>query len=591
MAMLSITSCEKDDTPLETIQEQPQFKIEKLTGSQLTNNHSLNKALSGAKESLGINTFQKSVYDSINGFYIEDTDVNYLSSGTYESYTFKITDPSDTTHLKNMVFSKQMDSTYQAFIVAYDLNYITLDDIRQGSIPVDATPYVRYTPVTSSFQHKNGVVMIGEGDCVSFAEVSPARNCTVDDHAPGEACDLDEGDWRRAQEATLVFYMEPCGGGDLLPSDGDLNLGGDFPSDPGPPTGGQTNPGGSGQLTLINNNTNEPDEPCNDQLTLSNGDCAGVITSPVIDLKPAPEPVDDDTQTFFDDLPDDLREFINDSDQDDLRNEIDEFFESEGDSQENKHSVEEYLRKKKEDPNYSIWDDAEFVAPDTPIQDMDEYLDCFDTSQPAVLTIYVDEPWEGSGFLAFPGARLDNGAVGHAFIGISQGNHSATYGFYPNEGAMAAPLNSEDIGRFGDDSNTKYDISISIPINSGQLNDIINASKYPNQQQMNGSPNNPFGLIANDTGLVYNTHSNNCTDFALDAGASAGLDFGNTSSILPTTMNGPPGSQIYIKNPGKLGEKIRNQDFYSPANPNPNNGPLYNINDNDNDSTPPDNNC
>ncbi|WP_152550766.1 hypothetical protein [Nonlabens ulvanivorans] len=357
MAMLSITSCEKDDTPLETIQEQPQFKIEKLTGSQLTNNHSLNKALSGAKESLGINTFQKSVYDSINGFYIEDTDVNYLSSGTYESYTFKITDPSDTTHLKNMVFSKQMDSTYQAFIVAYDLNYITLDDIRQGSIPVDATPYVRYTPVTSSFQHKNGVVMIGEGDCVSFAEVSPARNCTVGDHAPGEACDLDEGDWRRAQEATLVFYMEPCGGGDLLPSNGDVNPGGDFPNDPGPPTGGQTNPGGSGQLPLINNNTNEPDEPCNDQLTLSNGDCAGVITSPVIDLKPAPTSVADETQEFFDRLEqtdEELWRFINDSDQDDLRNDTDNFLVDENHSDEAKNFAEEAIKAKEEDEDNEV---------------------------------------------------------------------------------------------------------------------------------------------------------------------------------------------------------------------------------------------
>ena len=275
MAMFSITSCEKDDTSLETIQEQPQFKIEKLTGSQLTNNHSLNKALSGAKESLGINTFQKSVYDSINGFYIEDTDVNYLSSGTYESYTFKITDPSDTTHLKNMVFSKQKDSTYQAFIVAYDLNSISLENLKQGNVPSDLTGYVIYTPINSDFQFKTDITYLGEGDCVGSTQISPRSRCNgggnhSDPNDP--KCKAD----KKAGYQEVIVTMIPCprtGGG----------LGNNPPNDTGADLTGGDNPGGTGDDNAIGNNNSNTlvDEPCNDQLTLSNGDCAGVITSPV----------------------------------------------------------------------------------------------------------------------------------------------------------------------------------------------------------------------------------------------------------------------------------------------------------------------
>ncbi|WP_438961138.1 hypothetical protein [Nonlabens sp.] len=284
--MLTFTSCQKDDAPQETVQEGPEFQVEKLTRSQLENNRSLRKALKDAKENLGISVAQKSFYDSINGFYIEDSEVNHVSSGDYESYTFKITDSSDTTHLKNMVFSKQIDSTYQAFIVAYDLNYISLDDIRQGNIPQDLFQYVTYTPVNSGFQYKMNVNYIGSGDCVGSTEIIPGRNCTVGNHEFGEPCDLESNDWRRAQEATLLVIMELCvgsssGGGN---SDGGNNPPPDntYPGGlSGFPDGGNDTPpsngDNSGDPTEPNNNDTQT-EPC---LSLSNGDCAGVISSPI----------------------------------------------------------------------------------------------------------------------------------------------------------------------------------------------------------------------------------------------------------------------------------------------------------------------
>ncbi|PQJ31531.1 hypothetical protein BST92_06150 [Nonlabens arenilitoris] len=356
MAMFSTTSCERDDTPLETIQEQPQFKIEKLTGSQLTNNHSLNKALNSAKESLGINTFQKSVYDSINGFYIEDTDVNYLTSGTYESYTFKITDPSDTTHLKNMVFSKQMDSTYQAFIVAYDLNSISLEDLKQGNVPSDLTGYVIYTPINSDFQFKTDITYLGEGDCVGSTQISPRSRCNgggnhSDPNDP--KCKAD----KKAGYQEVIVTMIPCprtGGG----------LGNNPPNDTGADLTGGDNPGGTGDDNAIGNNNSNTlvDDPCNNQLTLSNGDCAGVATTPVFEIEPVPTPVDGQTQQFFDSLPEDLRDFINNDPYDQtraeenkrIREEIRDFLNDENHSDEAKDFAEEVIKAKEEDEDSEV---------------------------------------------------------------------------------------------------------------------------------------------------------------------------------------------------------------------------------------------
>jgi hypothetical protein len=175
------------------------------------------------------------------------------------------------------------------------------------------------------------------------------------------------------------------------------------------------------------------------------------------------------------------------------------------------------------------------VGPDTPITDMADYLSCFDTSQSATITIYADQPKSGSHNLLGPDR------VGHAFISIQQGSNMATLGFYPESSVGSIVPNSLTLdptdflptpGVFGNDQGHTYDVSLTVPINSGGLTNLINGL-------ISVAASNP----------VYNLGSSNCTDIAL-------LLFESTTSIDIPNCNSP---RPYWngQTPGTLGEVIR----------------------------------
>lgn len=74
--------------------------------------------------------------------------------------------------------------------------------------------------------------------------------------------------------------------------------------------------------------------------------------------------------------------------------------------------------------------------PEIPITDMVKFLSCFNINQSANLTVYAQKMFGGNG-------------VGHAFISITQGNNTMTYGFYPK---LDFPSNTNGPGIFGNDS-------------------------------------------------------------------------------------------------------------------------------------------
>lgn len=163
-------------------------------------------------------------------------------------------------------------------------------------------------------------------------------------------------------------------------------------------------------------------------------------------------------------------------------------------------------------------------TPDLPINNINEFIECFDTSQPAKLTIYIDQPISNSNIV------VSANSVGHAFIGISQGENNSTFGFYPNNDDTT-PWNTDAPPVFGDDSTHAFDVSLTINITATQLNDIINLSTNFNDN--------------------YDLNDNNCTDFAIEIGNLGGLSIGNCNSnwILGSGSN-----------PAKLGQTVRNMD-------------------------------
>ncbi|WP_264532410.1 hypothetical protein [Flavobacterium sp. N502540] len=151
--------------------------------------------------------------------------------------------------------------------------------------------------------------------------------------------------------------------------------------------------------------------------------------------------------------------------------------------------------------------------PDNAINNIKKFLECFSISNSANLTIYAERMGGGNG-------------VGHAFIGISQGNNSAVYGYYPK--TSLGSLSGQGI--MGENGGHHYDVSASMTITGAQLNQIIALSQV---YQSNW----------------YDLSFNNCSDFATDvlniAGVSTSgwIDTPNTvANILSGLVNHTTGS-------------------------------------------------
>ena len=183
--------------------------------------------------------------------------------------------------------------------------------------------------------------------------------------------------------------------------------------------------------------------------------------------------------------------------------------------------------------NHSMYSAATLVAlsPETPIDNILEFLDCFNTSNNAVLTVYADQPVEGSS------APISiTGDVGHAFISITQNGKTATFGFYP-EGDGIKSISGPSV--LGNNGNYHYDISVTKTITGSTLSQVLDkAISYPSQ---------------------YHVEYYNCTNYARDIGNIAGMNIPSAWGVYPGVQSGYTGSGGG-QNPGKLGEVMRGMD-------------------------------
>lgn len=163
-------------------------------------------------------------------------------------------------------------------------------------------------------------------------------------------------------------------------------------------------------------------------------------------------------------------------------------------------------------------------APGDPIEDITEYLECFDKNSGAKVTILVEQPkpnssdtWAGT---------VWNPRVGHTFVAIQQGGVTRVFGFYPGSGVN--PMNPSASSVLVDDSGHAYHVSIEITVNASQLTNVINTA---------------IGYTG-----TYNLNSYNCTDFGIGIAAAAGVTLPDTYG----SWTGGGGS-----NPGNLGQDLR----------------------------------
>lgn len=163
-------------------------------------------------------------------------------------------------------------------------------------------------------------------------------------------------------------------------------------------------------------------------------------------------------------------------------------------------------------------------APENPVNDVTDFLKCYDISKPAKLTVYVTEPKPGSG------ATHKGVYVGHTFVSLSQGTNTNTYGFYPTSNNIYPIINDSSSSVLGNDGvgNEPFTASISTTVSGSQLEKIIHTSINHNS--------------------TYDLNNYNCTDFAIELGNLGGLNLPESNGNWP----GGGGS-----NPGTLGLYIR----------------------------------
>lgn len=162
------------------------------------------------------------------------------------------------------------------------------------------------------------------------------------------------------------------------------------------------------------------------------------------------------------------------------------------------------------------------VEPGQPKVDPAVELSCFDLTQGAKLTVYVQQPKENSSALVGPNQ------VGHAFIGIEQGGIVRQIGYYPNKEVGPTGVGTDFEAAIKTNYDYLYHVSISQNISSEQLTNIVNYS-------INFPP-------------TYNTNNYACADFAINIGNLGGMNLPSTtvSSFLFTG-----------RSPGVLGQQIR----------------------------------
>ncbi|GGD19426.1 hypothetical protein [Hyunsoonleella pacifica] len=154
--------------------------------------------------------------------------------------------------------------------------------------------------------------------------------------------------------------------------------------------------------------------------------------------------------------------------------------------------------------------------------DPEKELECFDLNQGAKLIVYVQQPRENSDAIVGPNE------VGHAFIGIEQGEIVRQVGFYPDSEVGLTGVGDDYNSAIKTNYDYLYHVSISQDISKDQLTSIVNY------------------II--DFPATYNTNDYACTDFAIAVGNKGGMK-------LPSTT---VGSLLFEgRSPGQLGQEIR----------------------------------
>jgi hypothetical protein len=183
------------------------------------------------------------------------------------------------------------------------------------------------------------------------------------------------------------------------------------------------------------------------------------------------------------------------------------------------------------------------------IKSIKNYFQCFTNvggnDHTYTVTVCVDQPdpntrtpWTTSGNGSSGSSAGGNPVyAGHVFLLLSEAYGGTTItrnvGFYPGTNVNPADVTSQ--GSLNDDETHAYNISGSFTVDDAQFFNILN-----------------FVSQGNNTGYLYNLNTNNCTTFAINAVAQAGITLPQT---IGTWLGGAG------DDPGDLGQDLRTNNI------------------------------
>lgn len=270
----------------------------------------------------------------------------------------------------------------------------------------------------------------------------------------------------------------------------------------------------------------------------------GPVTSPVVPKTPAERKADIFKAEFYDPLPINLKAFLQANNpiykeiKDYIIEQIDLTEDGDYIPQEMEEFVKQVINEIMNTPVNPIAPNITLVGGDltNKISDITDYLKCFDSTQPAVFTLYVDQPTANSN-APWSGNPV-NPNVGHTFVSIKQGTVRRVLGFYPSTSVNLD--NPATTGICKNDSAEEFDVSLSLNVNISQLNNILNYIKFK-------------------ASTTYNLNTFNCTDFGMSVMSLAGITIPSAYGTWGATGIGSGAGD----NPGQLGQNIRNMPVSS----------------------------
>ncbi|QNK77762.1 hypothetical protein H7F37_01335 [Winogradskyella sp. PAMC22761] len=176
------------------------FKLKVINKAEVTKNKNVNAIIDAFPKVNDIsdsstNLQGRSTYIEAYDFYVDDETVNYVTYGSYDSYTFAIHRSQDNGLVENLVLSKQVDGSYKASITSYNLSEAEKQAIKAGNTPLDIA---QKTSVSSMMSRESVGEPCYEAQSITIispSDFSASHTINIQAEVPCPTDDSNDGFW------------------------------------------------------------------------------------------------------------------------------------------------------------------------------------------------------------------------------------------------------------------------------------------------------------------------------------------------------------------------------------------------------------